>query len=246
MTIQAKNDRYIDRATFERILDHSSDEIFVVDKNQRIVYVNKNCERHYALKPADVIGKRNADFIARGYWRPSVVSEVFKTKSAVTKLQITSTGTELITTAIPVLNKHRDIEFVVSTARPFHRQEAFKLEKSGDLTVQSQPPTRAGMIVHSPQMQDVLHVAHKAAQVDSTVLITGESGTGKGVLANYIHQVSPRRQNTFLTINCAAIPEELLESELFGYAPGAFTGANRRGKIGLIEAAEVGLFFSTR
>lgn len=234
---------YIDRATFERILDHSSDEIFVLDKHQRILYVNKNCERHYALKPSDVIGKSNEAFVAKGYWRPSVVGEVFKTKTPVTKLQTTNTGTELITTAIPVLNEENELEFVVSTARPFHREEAFKVENSARSTTRARRSTNSAMIANSAQMQHVLHIAKRSAEVDSTVLITGESGTGKGVLANYIHHASPRRKHTFLTINCAAIPEELLESELFGYAPGAFTGASNRGKIGLIESANRGTIF---
>lgn len=244
MTNPLENAHYIDRATFERILDHSSDEIFVLDKHQRIVYVNKNCERHYALKPAEVIGKLNEDFVRKGYWRPSVVGEVFNTKTPVTKLQITNTGTELVTTAIPVTNPQGDLEFVVSTARPFHREEAFKVEKNvRTLSRSHRRPVNSGMISNSADMQHVLHVAQRAAQVDSTVLITGESGTGKGVLANYIHHASPRQKGTFLTINCAAIPEDLLESELFGYAAGAFTGASSRGKIGLIESANHGTIF---
>lgn len=239
----SEDKHYIDRATLERILDHSSDEIFVLDKHQRIVYVNKNCERHYALKPSDVIGKSNEAFVAKGYWRPSVVGEVFKTKSPVTKLQTTNIGTELVTTAIPVLNEQNELEFVVSTARPFHREEAFKVENNTASASRLRRSTSNGMIANSLQMQHVLYVAQRAAGVDSTVLITGESGTGKGVLANHIHHASPRRKNTFLTINCAAIPEELLESELFGYAAGAFTGASSRGKIGLIESANHGTIF---
>lgn len=92
-------------------------------------------------------------------------------------------------------------------------------------------------------MQRVLQLCQKISNVDSTVLILGESGTGKSVLAQYIHNLSSRKQRPFLTINCASIPESLLESELFGYSVGAFTGALKHGKIGLIEAANHGTLF---
>jgi transcriptional regulator with PAS, ATPase and Fis domain len=89
-------------------------------------------------------------------------------------------------------------------------------------------------------MRAVVSLTEKLAANDSTVLILGESGVGKGVIADLIHTVSRRSDNHKVSINCGAIPELLLESELFGYVKGAFTGANREGKIGLIEAAEGG------
>jgi len=77
------------------------------------------------------------------------------------------------------------------------------------------------IITRSKQMQDSIKLAKRAAKVDSTILIQGESGTGKGLLAKYIHKVSERKENSMFTINCAAIPEDLIEAELFGYSPGA-------------------------
>ncbi|MFM1653324.1 sigma-54 interaction domain-containing protein [Brevibacillus sp. B_LB10_24] len=99
------------------------------------------------------------------------------------------------------------------------------------------------LVVHSEAMKKVLRLCRKAAAVDSTVLLHGETGTGKSVLAQFIHRFSSRRKQPFLTINCSAIPENLLEAELFGYSPGAFTGALKQGKIGLIEAANHGTLF---
>ncbi len=93
------------------------------------------------------------------------------------------------------------------------------------------------------KMKNLIKFCEKVASTDTTVLIQGESGTGKGVLANYIHQMSKRRKGPFLTVNCAAIPEELLESELFGYSKGAFTGAKRSGQVGLFETANHGTIF---
>ncbi len=98
------------------------------------------------------------------------------------------------------------------------------------------------MIGESPQIKQLLQLIEKVARSDSTVLITGESGTGKELVARKIHQLSPRKDKAFVPINCGAIPKELLESELFGYEKGAFTGANRT-KPGRFEIANGGTVF---
>ena len=99
------------------------------------------------------------------------------------------------------------------------------------------------IIAYSVEMGKVLHLAGKVAQVTTTVLILGESGVGKEVVARFIHNASLRRNGPFVTINCGAIPQNLLESELFGYEAGAFTGAKREGKPGMIEIASLGTLF---
>ncbi|MCL5046237.1 MAG: sigma 54-interacting transcriptional regulator, partial [Actinobacteria bacterium] len=95
----------------------------------------------------------------------------------------------------------------------------------------------------SPKMRGILELGRKLARVDSTVLILGESGVGKNMLAKFIHRASSRGKGPFIEINCGAIPESLLESELFGYEEGAFTGARKGGKPGLIELANSGTLF---
>jgi len=99
-----------------------------------------------------------------------------------------------------------------------------------------------GVVAESKRMQDVLSLVTRAAQSNATILLAGESGTGKELMANIIHQHSPRRDGPFIPVNCAAIPESLLESELFGHLKGAFTGADR-GRDGLFRAAEGGTIF---
>jgi transcriptional regulator with PAS, ATPase and Fis domain len=101
----------------------------------------------------------------------------------------------------------------------------------------------SGVTFRSNSMKDIATVAMRVAKVSTTVLITGESGVGKEVLARLIHKESPRKNNLFVKINCGAIPHDLLESELFGYQGGAFTGAQRQGKIGLFEVANNGTLF---
>jgi two-component system response regulator GlrR len=134
--------------------------------------------------------------------------------------------------------------------KPFDSQDllqkvAAAVQVAGDAPTQGQEPSgewRAGVITRSPKMEDLLRQARLVADSDASVLIYGESGTGKELLARAIHRASPRRDNAFVAVNCGAIPEPLLESELFGHARGAFTGALQAYK-GLFQAADGGTIF---
>lgn len=241
---ESENGFIIEMSTdiLEKILDHSTDEIYVVDGETRIVFMNKICAQHYGLKRSEVIGKRNEELFKQGYWTPSIIPIVMQEKKPVTIKQTTYYGGELVTTAVPILNRTKEIELVVITA---HEQN-FKKIMHTDQEPADQNQLPNNIITNSQKMKDLLTFCHKIALVDSTILLQGESGTGKGAFAAFIHQMSRRKNGPFLTINCAAIPEELLESELFGYSQGAFTGASKSGKIGLIEAANNGTIFWTR
>ncbi|MED3561414.1 sigma-54 interaction domain-containing protein [Bacillus xiapuensis] len=227
--------------TLKKILDNSSDEIFVIDSEQRIVFVNSVCERHYGLKPEEVVGNYNAELFAKGYWKPSIVPFVFKEKKPVSIKQTTYLGAELLTTAVPILNDQNEIELVVTTSQELQNYKSIKKEKEKQSP--SDHHNSSTPITNCEKMKNILKVCEKIAKVDSTILIQGESGTGKGVLSHYIHDISRRKDKTFLKINCAALPEDLLESELFGYSEGAFTGASKYGKKGLLEIADQGTLF---
>ncbi len=119
------------------------------------------------------------------------------------------------------------------------------LSRQRDVIARLQSGTQSGgggIIQDSPAMAKVMELARRVARTDGTVLIRGETGTGKEMLARFIHQQSQRAEKPFVAINCAAIPENLIESELFGHEKGAFTGADQR-KIGLFESAEGGTLF---
>ncbi|MBY0149055.1 sigma-54-dependent Fis family transcriptional regulator [Neobacillus niacini] len=230
--------------TLLKILDHSSDEIFVLDGEKRILYVNQVCEKHYGLKPTDVIGKFNVELFEKGYWKPSIVPEVYRRKEPCYMRQVTNIGAELMTSAVPILNENGEIDLVVITST---QVETIKMMKAKEEKVESKLTQEISdgsqIITNSGKIKSILEFCKKVAPTDSNILILGESGTGKSVLAQYIHKISRRKNGPFLAINCAAIPEELLESELFGYAKGAFTGASHLGKQGLIEAANGGTLF---
>jgi TyrR family helix-turn-helix protein/PAS domain S-box-containing protein len=230
--------------TLLKILDHSSDEIFVLDGEKRILYVNQVCEKHYGLKPTDVIGKFNVELFEKGYWKPSIVPEVYRRKVPCYMRQVTNIGAELMTSAVPILNEKGEIDLVVITSTQVETIKMMKAkEENGESKFTHEWNDDAHIVTNSGKIKSILEFCKKVAPTDSNILILGESGTGKSVLAQYIHRMSRRINGPFLAINCAAIPEELLESELFGYAKGAFTGASKLGKEGLIEAANGGTLF---
>lgn len=225
--------------TLKELLDYSSDEIFIFNRDRQIIYANKVCEKNYGLPREHLLGKYSNDLLEKKYWTPAIYPEVYKRKKPFSIIQTTNMGIELLTSAIPVLNDKNEVELLITTARELKNHKIITL----NVNKKSQTQEEHGIISRSTKMKGILAFCQKVGITDSTILIQGESGTGKGVLANYIHQISKRKNMPFLTINCAAIPEDLLESELFGYTRGAFTGSNPSGKMGLLEVANNGTVF---
>ncbi len=238
----------------KKILDNSYDEIFVIDKDQTVIYVNPICQANYGLKQDEIVGKKAYELIEQGYCFPAVAPEVLKKKKRITIEQSTSVGKKLICTATPVFNRDGEIELIVENSRDITQLAMIKqnLEDAKELVkrykeevqeLRKKQVKSLGLIAHSTKMKRILELAQHVAPTDSTILIYGKSGTGKGVLSKYIHKASRRCEGPFITINCAAIPETLIESELFGYESGAFTGAQKGGKLGLVELANEGTLF---
>ncbi len=153
-----------------------------------------------------------------------------------------------IVTGSPIFDGQGNIQYVITMLQDvddFQTLHRTLLEENKILYTQ-QPKTReekASIVAKSPEIKQLLSVADNIAPLDSTVLLFGESGSGKEVFANYIHEHSKRKNKPIITVNCAAFPENLIEAELFGYEKGSFTGANRDGKMGLAEAADGGTLF---
>lgn len=238
----------------EDIFNSSYDEIFVIDGNGLTKRINKVGESYYGVPVKTLLGKNVKDLEKSGFFNQSVARIVLQDQKRVTMTQTTKSGKHLIVTGNPIFNDNGEITRVVVNSRDI--SELLNLRKQLENTEQlaesyrrqllklSQEKARSSeLIAESPQMKRVLEMVDKVAQVDSTVLITGESGVGKGVLASRLHKLSKRSDGPFITINCGAIPENLLESELFGYEGGAFTGARKEGKKGLLELASGGTVF---
>ena len=153
-----------------------------------------------------------------------------------------------VVTATPIFDSFGGVECVVVMLQDV---EDFESRRAALLTqhqIMSEGPVlpreeKVGIVAKSPEIRQLLSVLGNIAPLDSTVLLYGESGSGKEVFAHYIHEHSSRADKPLITVNCAAFPENLIEAELFGYEKGSFTGANREGKIGLVEAANGGTLF---
>ena len=143
-----------------------------------------------------------------------------------------------LTAKLPV---NGDLAGYIRHKQRLHSRNRLKKQSASRLSTEIAAPL-PGMIGSSSAMQRVYQLTELVARRDTTVLITGQSGTGKDLVAQAVHTLSPRRSNPFVVINCAAIPEPLLEAELFGYTKGAFTGAVQS-RIGRIHAAQGGTLF---
>lgn len=242
-------------AEIEAILESSYDELFVVSADGTALRINNQAaERFYGMKASELIGRNVKDLEREGIFYPCTTDEVLRTKARYNTIQHTITGKVLMVTANPVLDENGNVVKVVSNSRDITELNELrqKLEQSERLNRQYQSEIKRlknkenllkDIVASSRDMHKNIDLAEKVAGVDSTVLILGESGVGKDVIARLIHRLSPRRDEPFVEINCGAIPETLLESELFGYEPGAFTGARKEGKIGQIEVAKGGTLF---
>ncbi len=238
----------------EAIIESSYDGIIITDRSGQIIRANKAHERITGIPAASMQNMTMADLIAKGVYSQSVVEAVIAQNGTVTLSELTSDHSQLLVTGNPVRNLKSEIVRVVINTRDMSDLNNLKnqLEESialseryhGELTqLRSKLIDQSGLIVKSIQMKQVVEVALRLAQVNSTVLLLGESGVGKEVVAKVIHKHSKRSNGAFITVNCGAIPENLIESEMFGYERGAFTGANREGKPGMFELADNGTLF---
>ena len=199
-------------------------------------------------------GGPHGELVRRGTISHSATLEALAQGQAVTINQTFTTGKRAVVTSTPFTTKQTRFAWWSPTSgtslssspsrRPWTTNAASppaisrRSRSSG--TSSSTPPQ---LVAEDPATLNLLRIVGRAAQLDTVVLIQGETGTGKERIASYIHQNSPRARKNFIRVNCGAIPESLAESELFGYERGAFTGANREGKPGLFEVAHEGTIF---
>lgn len=243
---------WTDFSIIQGFLDCLDVGISIFDAKGAFLFVNRYVLNASGRSRSDYLGKTVDDFRRMGILDNPVISEVIATKQPSMRVQRSRTKNgvvkEFLVRGYPILDEEGEILFMVADRiemSPLY-QQYIELRKSAtkiDRIQRRSPYEEDGIVCASPEMSRVLDMAAQVSISDATVLLQGESGTGKEVVANFIHEKSHRNQAPMVQINCASMPENLLESELFGYEKGSFTGALSTGKEGLIEAANHGTLF---
>jgi len=230
------------------ILNSITDAVFVDDASGKCIWFNKACAELYKIKPEEVYGKSVTYLESIGVFNPSVARIVLETGEESTIVHENKEGKKILSTATPLFDENRHLSKIITTSRDITElsllQNKLESMKNALESIKSQGnPVFEGIVGNSPAMINVFQLVKRLANLDSTVLITGESGVGKGVIAKLLHESGDRSKHPFVKVNCGAIPENLMESELFGYEPGSFTGSRNEVKKGLFEVAEKGSIF---
>jgi len=236
----------------DELLDSSFDGIVISDADANVLKVNKAYLELSGLKREEIVGNNLKQLIDCGLLTGAVVFAVTKTRVPTTMLHdYPRTGKIAMVTGNPVFDKHNSLIYVIANFRDITQLSKIGKElgypslneiAKETLYIKSELADlpNFGILLHNKKMKILLKQALQVAKFDSHVLLLGESGVGKTKFAEIIHKASPRSSKPFVSINCGAIPETLIESELFGYVKGAFTGASTKGKTGQFELASGG------
>ena len=226
--------------------------VHIVDPNGITVLYNKTCEEIEGITSSWIVGKEMKRLVSDGVYSESIALEVIEKGKKVAKTQRVN-DRYIFSTGVPIFENGELINVVVSVM-DMTSMENLKLNFNELISINTRMQREIdilntldiqtdSMISKSKEMEKIILLAHRVAKVDSTVLIEGESGVGKGLLSKYIHEKSGRADGPFIKVDCSALPENLIEAELFGYEEGAFTGARKEGKVGLIQLANKGTLF---
>lgn len=252
----------IERVTldFEEIANHLYDGIYISDGKANTLFINNAYTRITGITPEMVLGRNVVDIVAEGLlYKNAVTLEVIKQKKTVNAIgQSLVNNKKMLITGSPILDDDGNVKKVVINNRAITDLDKIKsqlertknklkitqqenLKKNYELSLlRKNQIDGISFIGECLALQNIKNLIEQVAPTDASILITGSTGTGKEIVANEIVKYSRRSEKPFIKINCSAIPENLLESELFGYEKGAFTGANNEGHIGLFEIANGG------
>lgn len=231
------------------IIECIDDGIWITDGKGYVI--EANTQALGCQKREDVIGKNMKELVEMGIYDRSVTLEVLKSKHKITQIQ--HDETEVLVTGIPYMENGK-IQMVVCCERELKEIDIMKEQlrinrekidqyESELAYLRSVLAKEVDLVIESKEMKQVVELALTAAKYGSRVLIEGETGVGKEIIARIIYRNGVRNKNPFIAVNCGAIPENLLESELFGYEKGAFTGADEKGRKGYFELANKGVLF---
>lgn len=244
----------IQSQVFSDILDSLYDGVYITDARGVTIKINQAYERITGIKAEEVLGFHMADLVKEGFISQSVSIEVLKQKRPMTMMQTAKNKRKVIVSGKPIFGSQGSVLYVISSVRDITELLRLKheIEELQDLKKLRQTAGNMHKITYdeilpslimSEETLDVYQLAERVAATDIKILLQGETGVGKTLVAKYIHEKSQRSKQAFVELNCGALPANLIEAELFGYEPGAFTGASPKGKKGLLELADQGTLF---
>ncbi|MGE7768033.1 sigma-54 interaction domain-containing protein [Peribacillus sp. NPDC096540] len=238
----------------KKIIETSNNNITITDEEGIILYSNPKLWEIYGMEPDSYIGTSVYQLEKEGLLTPSINALVLKEKKAMRIMQHTQTGHVVMSTGYPIFNKEGLLVRVISYGQDqteiLQLQEQYeqlqRIVKGYQTEVEDLREKELDfhdLIARSNATKQILKTIHNVAKTDATILLLGPTGVGKSTFARAVHNQSNRKKEPFIEVNCSTIPESLFESEIFGYEPGSFTGANKQGRQGLIEQADSGTLF---
>lgn len=232
--------------------DYYEESIFVTDGEGNILFANKVAGRRLGMPCEELPGRNVKDLLEEGVYERSTVMEAIRTKKPFVGALGGNVDMKVYSNSVPILDEMGNVTMVVTSnmsakhnlewERIINEDRIENTRLKRELDYHRLQDQRV-LVANSPVMKNIMTTIEAIAPTEYSVVILGESGTGKDMIAQMIHEKSDRAENGYISINCAAMPESLLESELFGYEGGAFTGAIKGGKIGFLEAASGGTLF---
>ncbi len=234
---------------YELVMDNIPDGVYILDAKGNYIFVNSTYIKSIGLSKAELMRCNVYDFLSSGQINVCISDIVYREKRRVVMFQdvLQKRPFRHLVISNPIFNQKGEVQNIVALVKRLDTLNGYYNEASTSgisATCSIPAKKRSGTVIAvSPAMRGILAMSQTIADVDSAVLISGESGTGKEVVAQFIHDCGQRSENRMVVVNCAALPENLLEAELFGYEKGSFTGAAAGGKAGLFEAAEGGTLF---
>lgn len=232
-----------------------ADDMMLSDAEGVILWVSENYEKNFGFAHGSIVGKSAFDLEQDGTFDPCITAEVLRQKKKITTTQtINRVHKNVMTVGIPLFDKAGALKYAVcfntvsmeqinviqQNYRNLQNSLQQYTQEIAELRIRA---TSTSIVVKSAAMQRLWTLIQNTANTKANILITGETGVGKSAIAKAIHNMSSRANGPFIEVNCAVLHENLIESELFGYEKGAFTGAASGGKIGKIELANHGTLF---
>lgn len=235
----------------DQILDLIQDGVYITDYTGKTLKANKAYEKHSGNKKEEMVGNNVKDLVREGIIDIALNSEVVRTGKAIKNIvQRNRNGKKVLLSAFPVFDQFGKVALVTTFVEDITLLSELKkkIDKQRLIIDQYHNQENKCLLHHQYTFQNekmigIAHLIDKISDTDTTILILGETGVGKDILARQIHEKSVRSDKPYFKVDCASIPENLIESELFGYAPGAFSGANTKGKLGFFEIADKGTLF---